>query len=124
MKFNRHQGFQNEIISNKERLNKLKGEVDGARATKPEVAALVDPELDDLSRRWDELETYLKDKGTRLFDANRGEIFQQNVQDMDSWMDTLQGQMIPADDVTTESLSDVDKELKKHQVHSYFILHF
>ena len=45
---------------------------------KPELKALVWEKLEDLHRRWDELETTTQAKARSLFDANRAELFAQS----------------------------------------------
>jgi spectrin beta len=51
-----------------------------------------------LSQHFDELEsTTIKEKGALLFDAKREIIVQQSVDDIDSWMDDLEKQIINTD---------------------------
>lgn len=74
------------------------------------------------ARSWDELERYVKEKGKILFDASRGVMFAQNVEEMDSWMAELQGQMIKEGEgtitpvVAPESLLAVQQQLERQEV--------
>ena len=72
-------------------------------------------------RSWDELERYVKEKGKVLFDASRGVMFAQNVEEMDSWMAELQGQMVKEGELITpvaapESLLAVQQQLERQEV--------
>ena len=74
-----------------------------------------------LVQSWDELERYVKEKGKVLFDASRGVMFAQNVEEMDSWMAELQGQMVKEGEVITpiaapESLLAVQQQLERQEV--------
>lgn len=119
-KFNKHKAFESELTSNRERLNKLKAEVNALRDTKPEVAASVQNEIDRLEKQWDDLEDQLKKKGESLFEANRPEILDQNIDEADNWIQQLTTQMVSSEPVraaeAVPSLVDVDLELKKHGV--------
>lgn len=126
-KFNKHKAFESELTSNRERLNKLKAELNALRDTKPDVAAAVQNEVDRLERQWDELEDQLKKKGQSLFDANRPELLEQNMDEADNWIQQLQTQMVSTAPVTAAapsapSLVDVDLELKKHEVSCSIVL--
>ena len=87
-KYLRHQAFQAEILSNKERLGALKQNAD---LLKDEHGQQIDPsqvdqrilELDGL---WSNLEDVTRDKGERLFDANRSKLFQQSITNLDEFM--------------------------------------
>ena len=87
-KYLRHQAFQAEITSNKERLLALKSH---ARQLKNEDQQEFDPkliddrinEIDDL---WFKLEEITREKGDRLFDANRSKLFQQSITNLDEFM--------------------------------------
>merc|ERR1719229_1405551 len=68
-KWTRHQAFQSEIQSNKERLDKVRESGDALLKAKPEMSELVAPKLDDLSTKFTKLEKDTEEKGERLFDA-------------------------------------------------------
>ena len=71
--------------------------------------------LDDLHRRWDELETTTQAKARSLFDANRAELFAQSCSALESWLESLQAQL-HSDDYGKD-LTSVNILLKKQQVH-------
>ena len=81
---------------------------------KPELKALVWEKLEDLHRRWDELETTTQAKARSLFDANRAELFAQSCSALESWLESLQAQL-HSDDYGKD-LTSVNILLKKQQV--------
>lgn len=81
---------------------------------KPELRALVSEKLEDLHKRWDELETTTQAKARSLFDANRAELFAQSCSALESWLLSLQAQL-HSDDYGKD-LTSVNILLKKQQV--------
>lgn len=81
---------------------------------KPELKALVSEKLEDLHKRWDELETTTQAKARSLFDANRAELFAQSCSALESWLLSLQAQL-HSDDYGKD-LTSVNILLKKQQV--------
>ena len=81
---------------------------------KPELKALVWEKLEELHRRWDELETTTQAKARSLFDANRAELFAQSCSALESWLESLQAQL-HSDDYGKD-LTSVNILLKKQQV--------
>ena len=70
--------------------------------------------LEDLHRRWDELETTTQAKARSLFDANRAELFAQSCSALESWLESLQAQL-HSDDYGKD-LTSVNILLKKQQM--------
>lgn len=70
--------------------------------------------LEDLHKRWDELETTTQAKARSLFDANRAELFAQSCSALESWLLSLQAQL-HSDDYGKD-LTSVNILLKKQQV--------
>merc|ERR1719266_1982161 len=54
-KWTRHQAFQSEILSNKERLDKVQESGQALLKAKPEMSELVSPKLEDLGHQFDKL---------------------------------------------------------------------
>lgn len=81
---------------------------------KPELADYIKPKIGELSQSFDHLETTTKDKGERLFDANRETLMYQTCDDIDSWMNELEKQ-IESDDTGTD-LASVNILMQKQQV--------
>lgn len=81
---------------------------------KPELADLVQPKIGELLQSFDHLERTTKEKGERLFDANRETLMHQTCDDIDSWMNDLEKQ-IESDD-TGSDLASVNILMQKQQV--------
>ncbi|CAH1792317.1 unnamed protein product [Owenia fusiformis] len=106
-KYVRHQAFESEIQSNKDRLYKLQQDAENLLREKPEMAEQVQPRLDELRRQWEELESHSNEKGEKLFDANRAVIYEQSCDDVDGWINELEKQIIKTEeghDLTTVNL--------------------
>lgn len=81
---------------------------------KPELAELIEPRIAELGQQFDHLERTTKEKGERLFDANREVLLHQTCDDIDSWMNDLEKQ-IESEDTGTD-LASVNILMQKQQV--------
>ena len=66
------------------------------------MAEQIQPTLSALENEWEVLEVATKEKGEKLFDANRGTLYQQSIEDVDSWVVELESQMVQAETVQVE----------------------
>ncbi|XP_078262431.1 spectrin beta chain, non-erythrocytic 1-like isoform X2 [Rhinoraja longicauda] len=92
-KWQKHQAFMAELASNKEWLDKIDMEGKQLMDEKPDFKPIVSEKLDELHNRWEILDLTTKDKAHRLFQANRSELFSQDCEDLDKWMDELEPQL-------------------------------
>ncbi|XP_014212217.1 spectrin beta chain isoform X3 [Copidosoma floridanum] len=113
-KWTRHQAFEAEIASNKDRLQQLQAAADELIQLKPEFAETIEPKVKELADQFDELETTTREKGERLFDANREVLVHQTFDDMDTWMNELEKQIESSD--TGSDLASVNILMQKHQM--------
>lgn len=81
-KFVRHQAFQSELLSNKQRLDELHHAAIRLSEEKPEFLGMIDPQVSELSTQWEQLEKTTEEKGQKLFDANREQLYVQSISDM------------------------------------------
>jgi len=86
---------------------------------KPELAELIEPKISELCQQFDDLERTTKEKGERLFDANREVLLHQTCDDIDTWMDDLEKQ-IESEDTGTD-LASVNILMQKQQVIHYLV---
>jgi spectrin beta len=49
---------------------------------KPEFARVIEPQIADVATQWTELEKATEEKGQKLFDANRQQLYVQSISDM------------------------------------------
>lgn len=113
-KWTRHQAFEAEIASNKDRLVSLQQAADDLIKEKPEYCNVIQPKVSELGEQFDDLERTTKDKGERLFDANREVLIHQTCDDIDSWMNDLEKQIESED--TGIDLASVNILMQKQQV--------
>jgi spectrin beta len=113
-KWTRHQAFEAEIAANKERLHEAEKAAQELMQEKPEFREILEPRLSDLGKQFDTLEDTTKEKGELLFDAKRETIVQQSVDDIDSWMDDLEKQIVNPD--TGSDLTSVNILMQKQQI--------
>lgn len=92
---------------------------------KPETREQIEPLLTDLSNQWRDLEATTKEKGERLFDANRATLYQQSCDDVDGWITSLESQIVtPEDfgkDLTTVNLQEQKQNVRFQNVQFAFI---
>jgi spectrin beta len=67
-----------------------------------------------LSHQFDDLERTTREKGERLFDANRQVLYEQTCDDIDTWMSDLEKQMVTGG--TGEDLASVNILMQKQQM--------
>ena len=112
-KWTRHQAFEAEIGTNKERLFKVQEAGEELIKEKPELAERIQPRIEDVIQHFEELERITSEKGERLFDANRQVLYEQTCDDIDTWMTDLEKQ-IETD--TGSDLASVNILMQKQQV--------
>merc|ERR1711971_645423 len=115
-KWTRHQAFQSEIQSNKERLDKVRESGDALLKAKPEMSELVAPKLDDLSTRFTKLEKDTEEKGERLFDAKRAVLYDQSCDDIDSFAGDIETQIQTEPTEVLKDLTSVKIVMQKQQL--------
>ncbi|XP_042238845.1 spectrin beta chain-like isoform X1 [Homarus americanus] len=113
-KWTRHQAFEAEIASNKDRLVRVQQAGEELVKEKPEMAELIGPKISELNQHFDALETTTKEKGERLFDANRQVLYEQTCDDIDTWMTDLEKQIEGGD--TGMDLTSVNILMQKQQM--------
>ncbi|ODM93367.1 Spectrin beta chain, partial [Orchesella cincta] len=113
-KWTRHQAFEAEIASNKDRLVAIQEAAKGLIQEKPEFAQYLEPKVKELGSHFDDLERSTKEKGERLFDANRQVLYEQSCDDIDSWMTDLEKQIESED--YGKDLASVNILMQKQQM--------
>merc|ERR1712241_1397053 len=88
-KWTRHEAFKSEILSNKERLEKVTECGNTLLQSKPEMAEMIGPKLSELGTEFVTLEEKTEEKGERLFDSKREEIIRQGIDDVDGFAEEV-----------------------------------
>uniref|UniRef100_A0A1E1X8E7 Spectrin beta chain n=1 Tax=Amblyomma aureolatum TaxID=187763 RepID=A0A1E1X8E7_9ACAR len=112
-KWTRHQAFEAEVQANKERLERAQQAGRALVAEKPEMAPLVEPKLQELEQQFNNLEDTTQTKGQRLFDDNRHVLYEQTCDDIDSWIDELESQVLVSE--TGQDLASVTTILQRQR---------
>ena len=104
-KYLRHQAFQAEILSNKERLIALKQnaeqiKTDNFQQTNSDI---IDQRINELYDLWNKLENITREKGERLFDANRSKLFQQSITNLDEFMFNIEKHLYAGESTLDQS---------------------
>ena len=92
-KWTRHQAFQSEIASNKERLEQVQKSGEELLASKPEMAETIQPKINELGDQFEALQENTKEKGEKLFDAKRADLYEQSCDDIDDWVQNINHEM-------------------------------
>lgn len=88
-KWTRHRAHELEIQANKDRLNRLCQEGDQVIEDQPSLTPIAQQRLDELKKLFNNLEQLTKDKGQKLFDANRPLLYEQTCQAIDEWINEV-----------------------------------
>ncbi|XP_015783267.1 spectrin beta chain isoform X3 [Tetranychus urticae] len=112
-KWTRHQAFEAEIASNKDRLDDVMQAGQEFVKEKPELINVIQPKLDELNNSFDALETTTKEKGSRLFEGKKEELCVHAYDELDEWMRSLESQVMQPE--TGQDLTTVNHFLQKQQ---------
>lgn len=113
-KWTRHQAFEAEVAANKDRLVKICQDGKSLMSEKRDWSPVIHPRLEELEQQFQALEDATKEKGERLFDANRQVLYLQTCDDIDSWISDLEHQVLTAE--TGQDLTSVNLILQKQQI--------
>lgn len=91
--------------------------------SKPEFEPIVKERLAQLHELWDKLESTTQEKARLLFDANRSELFDQSLADIQKWLRELQ-QQLQSGEEDVKDLTKANILLKKHQVCIFVAFHW
>lgn len=90
---------------------------------KPELAPLIEPQLQEIAHQFEDLENTTSEKGGKLFDANRQVLYEQTCSDIDGWISELENQVLSAETgQDAVSLTGVNLVLQKQHVSSFIFI--
>ncbi|KAL3083302.1 hypothetical protein niasHS_011104 [Heterodera schachtii] len=113
-KFMRHQAFQAELAANKRRLEEIHHAAEQLAEEKPEFHEMIDPEVLQLSQQWEQLERTTEEKGQRLFDTNRQQLYVQSIGEVKDWAQQIERQ-IGEPPSEPQDLTTVDLAMQRQQ---------
>lgn len=136
MKYLRHKAFESEIVANRNRLDEIDKEAqnlfssdelstsgtssgeeqatevlcdDVDHQLRSQMKEEVQKRISELNRQWDELQETTVQKGEKLFDANRGILFEQSVDSIDIWIKEMEKHIQYITQRTQDPSSTTDK---------------
>ncbi|XP_071833448.1 spectrin beta chain, non-erythrocytic 1-like isoform X4 [Apostichopus japonicus] len=113
-RYQKHQTFEAELESNKDRLHKLKEHAEELIREKPETEEVVRQHINDLENQWTELEDTTQEKGKKLSEENSQALFNQGCDDLDNWITDLESQLKREE--ADQDFVTLNHELKKQQM--------
>jgi len=113
-KWTRHQAFESEIESNKERLDRVKDSGEELLKSKPEMEDVIRPKISELEEAFEALQRNTKEKGERIFDAKRADLYEQSCDDIDSFVMDLERQI--ETEPVGDDLTSVNILMQKQQM--------
>lgn len=114
-KFMRHQAFQAELQANKARLEQLHHAAEQLAEEKPEFTEMIDPQVLELAQQWEQLEKTTEEKGQRLFDANRQQLYVQSIGEVQDWAQQLEQQIGGSEVAPPQDLTTVELAMQKQK---------
>ncbi|XP_055956724.1 spectrin beta chain, non-erythrocytic 2 isoform X1 [Patella vulgata] len=112
-KLQKHQAFEAELAANRNRVDAVvqegQGLLDGNHYSQTDIKK----RLEELERSWQALIAASGDKKDKLQDAYQALLFNRAADDLMSWMDEVENQLMSEDH--GKDLSSVNNLLKKHQ---------
>ncbi|ESO95207.1 hypothetical protein LOTGIDRAFT_202396 [Lottia gigantea] len=113
-KLQKHQNFESELDANKNRISTIKttGQelIDNDHFAKRQITERVE----EIERLWNTLLQQTEKKGNKLKQARNQQNFNRNVEDVDSWLRDIEGQIGSED--FGKDLTSVQNLQKKHQL--------
>jgi spectrin beta len=90
MKYMRHKAFEAEIQANHNRVDELERSANNLANDRADLRDDIHKRLGELKMNWADLQDVIKEKGEKLFDANRSQLYDQSVDSIDSWIKELE----------------------------------
>jgi DNA repair exonuclease SbcCD ATPase subunit len=119
-KLQKHQALEAEISKNKDRLNVLNETGGKMVADKHYATPEIKQTLGSLNKQWEQLDDKAKDKGKKLREAARQELFNKALEDANAKLAEME-RLVSSDDIGKD-LRGVRSLLHKHQVSRFIYL--
>ncbi|XP_061172689.1 spectrin beta chain, non-erythrocytic 5-like [Saccostrea echinata] len=113
-KLQKHQAFEAEVTANRNRVDAVVEEGKGLVDKDHYAKADIQKRLEELELSWEALMAASAEKKDRLQDAYQALMYNRVVDDLMSWMDDVESQLMSEDH--GKDLYSVNKLLKKHQL--------
>ena len=123
-KLQKHQAFEAELMANRNRVDAVISEGQGLRDDDHYQSEDIKKRMEEVETNWEALLAASSEKKDKLTDAYQALQFNRIVDDLLTWMDEVENQLMSEDH--GKDLTSVKNLLKKHQVKlnlfSFFLL--
>ncbi|XP_033735465.1 spectrin beta chain, non-erythrocytic 5-like isoform X2 [Pecten maximus] len=113
-KLQKHQAFEAEVTANRNRVDAVVEEGKGLEKEEHYAKTDIEKRLNELELSWEALMAASAEKKDRLQDAYQALMFNRVVDDLMSWMEDVESQLMSEDH--GKDLTSVNNLLKKHQM--------
>ncbi|XP_069119024.1 LOW QUALITY PROTEIN: spectrin beta chain-like [Argopecten irradians] len=113
-KLQKHQAFEAEVTANRNRVDAVVEEGSGLEKEDHYAKTDIEKRLNELELSWEALMAASAEKKDRLQDAYQALMFNRVVDDLMSWMEDVESQLMSEDH--GKDLTSVNNLLKKHQM--------
>ncbi|XP_060596253.1 spectrin alpha chain, non-erythrocytic 1-like isoform X2 [Ruditapes philippinarum] len=111
-KVQKHQNFEAEIEANKNRIDTIQTSGEQLLAEEHYASDTIRERTDEILELWDNLQRQTEFKGNKLKEASQQQQFNRNVEDIESWLSEIEGQLMSED--YGKDLTSVQNLQKKH----------
>ncbi|XP_052790869.1 spectrin alpha chain-like isoform X11 [Mya arenaria] len=111
-KVQKHQNFEAEIEANKNRIEAIQTSGEQLLAEEHYASDIIRERTDEIMEMWGNLQKQTEFKGNKLTEASQQQQFNRNVEDIESWLSDIEGQLMSED--YGKDLTSVQNLQKKH----------
>ncbi|XP_052790862.1 spectrin alpha chain-like isoform X5 [Mya arenaria] len=116
-KVQKHQNFEAEIEANKNRIEAIQTSGEQLLAEEHYASDIIRERTDEIMEMWGNLQKQTEFKGNKLTEASQQQQFNRNVEDIESWLSDIEGQLMSEDYgklLRRQDLTSVQNLQKKH----------
>lgn len=121
-KLQRHQAFEAEVMANRNRVDAVISEGQGLKDDDHYEAEDIKKRMEEVEKNWQTLVSASSEKKDKLTDAYQALQFNRIVDDLLTWVDEVENQLMSEDH--GKDLSSVKNLLKKHQVKNVIMKYY
>ncbi|XP_041369234.1 spectrin alpha chain-like isoform X2 [Gigantopelta aegis] len=111
-KLQKHMNFEAELDANKNRIDSIKQTGEDLINNEHFASETIRERLDEIDKLWEQLQSQTAFKGNKLKQASQQQQFNRNIDDIDSWLNDIEGQITSED--YGKDLTQVQNLQKKH----------
>ncbi|XP_063803707.1 spectrin beta chain, non-erythrocytic 5 isoform X2 [Pseudophryne corroboree] len=117
-KLQKHQTFDAEIKSNRNRLDTIKADGEKMLQDNHYASKIIQTRLDEMEELWTELLEKCSEKADKLQDAYKAMQFKRSLEDFEKWLDNIEAQLDLTnrgkDLMTLQKLGELEEDIASH----------